>query len=191
MTRHSFLQWLAIVLTKPRFHLCSDMVWRKELLMLDHVVDALITATEKEPAFWPDLGVFSRQSRRNMPGLPGHCRLQFRPSAHLFRLVNDGDEAPVADEGSAEWSPDQKLVQRTADVVGDELCRAGEVTVPNLGTFGVQTRKTSVDDYQYWVDFRAAPDLIRKLNPKDKNYEAALMLDWPAGPPESDPGEAK
>lgn len=157
--------------------------------MLSSVVDALIAATEEARALWPELGVFSQQARANMPGLPGYRQLQFRPSRSLFCLVNDGLEGHMEDEGAVDWWGDAGLIQRTTDVVCSELLRAGEVTVPGLGTFGVQMRKTSADSSQYWVSFRAEPSVIRRLNPKDRNYAAALKLEWPEGVPEIDAGE--
>ena len=158
--------------------------------MLDRIVDALIVGAEAGRVLWPDLGVFSMQVHRNMPGLPGHRRLMFRPASYLFCVVNETADSPIEDDGATDWCDDDATLKRTADIIGSELVRAGEVAVPALGTFGVQKRKTSTVTDQYWVEFRAAPEVIRKLNPKDRNYEASLKVDWPDGITEPDAGEA-
>ena len=158
--------------------------------MLGDIVRALLTRVAEGEVLWPHLGVFSLQVRKGMPGFPGFTRIQFRPAEELFRILNEGREPPASDTGITDWYPDPDRVRRTADIVRDELYRVSEVTVPELGTFGVSRRKLSKTDEYNWVAFRPDVSLLRSLNAKERNFQAAMNVDYPDGIPESQAPDA-
>jgi len=145
------------------------------------LIEALLAVIATGRGSWPDVGVFGSYKRPRMPGFAGFTRVQFWPSEHLFRRLNDGDAPPVI-ETAPPFPPDEAFAARIARSIDAELVARGEVSVPGLGLFGVQKRKTTAED-QYTVVFHAAPEILRRLNPKDADYEAALASEWPGGPP--------
>lgn len=153
------------------------------------LIEALLAAIATDRAGWPDVGVFGLHKRPRIPGFPGFTRVQFWPSEHLFRRLNDGDVPPKV-ETAPPFPPDEAFAARIARSIEAELVERGEVTVPGLGLFGVEKRKTTAED-QYTVVFRAEPALLRRLNPKDADYEAAVASEWPGGPPVRKPASGE
>ena len=148
---------------------------------LDQLIADLLAGVANGRVAWPDVGVFGLHTRKRMPGFPGYTRLQYWPSEHLFRTLNNGDSLPTY-ETAPPLATDAAFAARVAVTLADELKTRGEVSVPGLGRFGVDKRKTTEDD-QYTVVFRSSPDLLRRLNPADRDYEAAVSTEWPEGPP--------
>ena len=152
---------------------------------LDQLITDLLGAAANGRVLWPDVGVFGLHTRKRMPGFPGYTRLQFWPSEHLYRRLNNGDSLP-AYESASPLATEPVFAARIAATISEELVKRGEVSVPGLGMFGVEKRKTTEDD-QYTAVFRSSPDLLRRLNPADRDYEAALATEWPGGPPTQPP----
>jgi hypothetical protein len=152
---------------------------------LNRLIDDLLSAVANGRASWPDVGVFGLQSRKRMPGFPGFTRVQYWPAEHLYRLLNNGDDPPAV-ESAPPFPTDPGVAAKAARAIADELVARGEVKVPGFGHFGVEKRKTTGPDW-YTVAFRADPVLLRRLNPADASYDAAVAVEWPNGLPTSPP----
>ena len=152
---------------------------------LEQLISDLLGAVANGRVLWPDVGVFGLHTRKRMPGFPGYSRLQFWPSEHLFRSLNDGDTLPTY-ESAPPLATEPVFAARIAATITEELMKRGEVSIPGFGMFGVEKRKTTEDD-QYTAVFRSSPDLLRRLNAADRDYEAALATEWPGGPPTPTP----
>ncbi len=150
---------------------------------LSRLIEDLLAAVATRRAAWPDVGVFGLHTRKRMPGFPAFTRVQYWPSEHLYRALNDGESPPQVEE--AEPFPTSVVdAARLAGALADELAARGEARVAGLGLFGVEKRKRTDGD-GYTVVFRADPALLRRLNPTDAAWEAAVAAEWPAGPPTS------
>jgi hypothetical protein len=154
--------------------------------VLGVLVEEWLAAVTAGEVFWQGLGTFSLYTQRRMPGFPGYSRVMFRPSEQLFAVLNPNDPIPVRDGEVRAWTSDPARAARIASLVAEAIVEQGELKVPELGSFWKERRKTTAEDFAY-VLFRSDPEVLRRLNPNDKAWEAAMAIEWPNGVAEEQP----